>query len=339
MALMALGAALGCGGAAASGNTGGRAEAGNIPATVPDGGDAGSGSDAHDAGNDRPGGAHANKVVFVVAMENAEDNLYQDVAGFPYLTGLLSQGAYTRAFTDLLPGGTPSEPHYILMEAGTNAFADRTFTDDSNPSAANSTASTDHLVTQLGAAGISWTSYQEDMGAETGACPITGVGEYRPRHNPFVFFQDVAGMPPAKDAPVCAAHHKPLSALAGDLASGGVATYNFITPNLCHDAHGHADCPAGDKPDDWVKQTFPAILAYVAAHDGALFVVWDEAHSGSVLPFLALGPHVKPGYASDVTVDHRSLLKSVEEILGVPTLPAAAPANDLADLFVTGEFP
>ena len=85
--------------------------------------------------------------------------------------------------------------------------------------------------------------------------------------------------------------------------------------------------------------TFPAILSYVNAHDGVLFVVWDEAHSGRVLPFLALGPRVKPGYVGNVPYDHRSFLRSVEEILGVPVLPSVAGANDLADLFAPGRFP
>jgi hypothetical protein len=341
LGLLALGAALGCGGAAASVTDGGApAEAGSIPATVPDAAaDAAARDASRDASNDRPGGGHANKLVFVLAMENAEENIYADTAGFPYLTSLLDQGAHANAFVDILPAGLPSEPHYILMEAATNVFADHTFTTDSNPSAANSTASTDHLATQLGAARLSWTSYQEGIDATSGACPVASVGDYRPRHNPFVFFQDVAGMPPAKDAPVCAAHHQPLSALPGDLAAGSASDYVFITPNLCHDAHGQADCQPSDTPDKWVKSVVPGILDYIKAHDGVLFIVWDEAHSGSVLPFMALGPHVKPGYASNVTVDHRSLVKTVEEILDLPTLPAAAPANDLADMFVDGEFP
>jgi hypothetical protein len=276
--------------------------------------------------------------VFVVAMENAREGLLDNSADFPYLTGLLPQAARASAFMDLLPEMS-SEPHYILMEAGTNVFSDHTFTDNSSPSTKNSTASTEHLVTQLGTAGISWTSYQEGMGAETGDCPISGAGQYRPRHNPFIFFQDVAGMPPAKTAALCVAHHAPLSSLASDLAAGSVAAYNFITPDLCHDAHGHDDCAPEDTPDSWLRATLPAILTYATDHNGVVFVIWDEAHDGGVMPFLALGPHVKPGYVGPKSYDHRSFLKTVEEILGVAPLPASAGAADLADLFVPGQFP
>jgi hypothetical protein len=340
MALFALAVTSGCGDAAASG--GPEPPRGSGAAGVPDGGAGGGGGqsggrsdgDRPDAGPAGP----ANKVVFVIAMENAREGLLESSADFPYLTGLLPQAARASAFMDLLPD-MPSEPHYLLMEAGTNVFPDHTFSDDDSPSAKNSTASSEHLVTQLGAAGISWTSYQEGMGAETGSCPISGAGHYRPRHNPFIFFQDVAGMPPSKTAPMCVAHHEPVSSLASDLTAGKVAAYNFITPDLCHDAHGHDDCAPSDTSDKWLQATMPAILTYATDHDGVVFVIWDEAHSGAVLPFLALGPHVKPGYVSMTPYDHRSFLKTVQEILGVPPLPASASATDLSDLFVPGQFP
>ena len=278
-------------------------------------------------------------------MENDDSGVYGNATTFPYLNGeLLPRAARASAFTDELPVSIPSEPHYVWMEAGTNVFADRTFNDDSAPSAANSTSSGAHLVTQLAQAGkgADWTSYQEDINATTGACPVAGSGFYHPRHDPFVFFRDVAGNPPSKDAALCAAHHKALSALAGDLAAGRVAAYNFITPNLCHDAHGAPGCPSGSAErasDDWMRANLPAILAFVDAHAGVLFLVWDEGHSTSRMPFIAAGPNVKRGYASSVTYNHGSLLRSVEEIFGLPVLPTVAGATDFADLFEAGTFP
>jgi hypothetical protein len=283
--------------------------------------------------------------VFVVAMENDDASVYGNHDAFPYLNDeILPRAARANGFGDELPLSVPSEPHYVWMEAGTNAFFDRTFTDDANPSAGNSTASGDHFVAQLAQAGggADWTSYQEDLDDKTGACPIASSGFYRPRHNPFVFFRDVAGSPPSKSAPICAAHHKPLSALASDLAAGAVTAYAFITPNLCHDSHGEAGCPnanAGRASDDWMRANLPPILDFVDAHDGVLFIVWDEGQSTAAMPFVAVGPHVKPGYANSVAYTHSSLLKSVEEIFGLPILPAAAGANDFADLFEAGTFP
>ena len=88
-----------------------------------------------------------------------------------------------------------------------------TFSNDNAPSDSHSTASTAHLVTQLDAAGVAWMSYQEDINADT--CPISSVRFYAPKHDPFVFFKDVAGDPPSSSNAHCIAHHKPYSAFAG----------------------------------------------------------------------------------------------------------------------------
>ena len=282
--------------------------------------------------------------VFVLALENDDaGGVYGNQTAFPYLNGeILPRGARATDFRDELPSSVPSEPHYVWMEAGTNAFPDHTFMTDADPSATNSTSSGAHLVAQLASAGAGWTSYQEGIDATSGACPIAPSGYYRPRHDPFVFFQDIAGATPSKAAPVCAAHHKPLAMLGSDLGAGTVTAYSFITPDLCHDAHGAAGCPSANKErasDDWMRANLPPILSFVDAHGGVLFIVWDEGGATATIPFIAVGPHIKAGYASSVPYDHGSLVKSVEEILGLPVLPAVASANDFADLFDAGFFP
>ena len=277
--------------------------------------------------------------VFVVTMENQSAADIYGSADAPYInTTLLPASASASAFTDELPN-MPSEPHYIWMEAGTNAFSDHTFVTDDSPSAANSTASAQHLVAQIRAAGrgLDWMSYQEGIG--TGECPVTGSGVYVPRHDPTLFFQDVAGDPPSRDNAFCASHHRPLSALANDVASGAVASYVFITPSLCHNMHGSPSCPTDANiraGDDWLSSALPPLIAYVNAHGGVVFVTWDE---GSPLPFIAVGPHVKAGYRSAVAFQHGSMLKTVEEILQLPILPSVENVSDLSDLFANRAMP
>src|SRR5262252_3810804 len=175
------------------------------------------------------------KFVFVIAMENHDaSQIYGNTANAPYINNtLIPTYAHATNFNDELALSIPSEPHYVWMEAGTNAFSDHTFTNDNAPSSSNSTASTAHLTTQIKNAtnGVTWMSYQEGINSTTGACPIAGSGFYHAKHNPFVFFQDVSGNPPSKSNAYCVAHHKDLSALAGDLSANSVASYSFITPN------------------------------------------------------------------------------------------------------------
>jgi hypothetical protein len=286
------------------------------------------------------------KYVFVIAMENHDaSQIYGNTANAPYINGTLIP-AYSHAtnFNDPLALSIPSEPHYVWMDAGTNAFSDHTFTNDNAPSASNSTSSTAHLSTQIKNAtnGVTWVTYQEGINATTGSCPIAGSGFYAPKHDPFVFFQDVAGNPPSKTNAYCVAHHKALSALAGDLANKTTANYNFITPNQCHDMHGQSGCPNSNTikaGDDWLAANLPAIISFASANSGAIFIVWDEGSSTAKLPFLAVGPHVKAGHTGTVSYTHSSIIKSVERILQLPTLSTVASANDLTDLFVAGFYP
>lgn len=289
--------------------------------------------------------AAPNRTVFVVTMENKPPNaIYGNDFYAPYINELMATtAAYATSFEDVLPA-LPSEPHYIWMEAGTNVFPEHTFAGNRDPDAVNSTASTAHLVNQLEAAGIAWMSYQEDMTA--GTCPIVMEGFYVPKHNPFVFFQDVSGSPPVATSARCIEHHAPYHELAADLAAGRVSGYVFVTPNLCNDMHGHTSCPNGASGsgssivggDKWLANELPQMIDYAASHDGYVFVVWDEGNETNRMPFLAIGRGVKIG-PHTMPLDHSSFLKSIERLFDVPILPTVADAIDFTELFEPGAFP
>lgn len=285
------------------------------------------------------------KVVFVIAFENHDaKQIYGNKSDAPYINNTLMETyAYATNFKDVLPH-EESEPHYLWMEAGTNKFSDHSFTGSGDATKNNSTKSTEHLVTQIKNAGtgLTWMSYQEGITDRTGKCPIESSKFYAAKHNPFVFFRDVSGSPPSKNNAYCISHHKDLSQLAGDLANNRVATYNFITPNLCNDMHGEDGCPSKNEirmGDDWLKNNLPALISYVNANEGVIFLSWDEGDGTNVLPFLAVGPGVKQGYASTVKLNHSSQVKSIERILELPYLSTVSGATDFADLFEAGQFP
>jgi hypothetical protein len=270
------------------------------------------------------------KTVFVVLMENHNFSQIKGSASAPYINGtLLPMGAHAENYQNV-PGIHPSEPNYIWLESGDNLG----ITNDDLPST-NHQSTTQHLVTLLEGAGISWKAYAE--GASGTSCPVTNSGLYAPKHVPFVFFDDVR-----TNAARCTAHVRPYSELAGDLASGNVARYNFITPNLCDDMHNSTGCATSDEVangDTWLSQEMPKILASSAYQDGgAVFLTFDESEGGDfAIAMIVLSPFAKPGYANSIAYDHSSTLRTMQEIFGVqPFLRAAAGATDLADLFVTG---
>jgi hypothetical protein len=282
--------------------------------------------------------------VFVIAMDDQRaSDIYDNARHAPYINKtLLPMSGRASNFVDELPD-LASEPHYLWMEAGTNAFSDHTFFNDDPPSASNSTASKAHLATQLTAAGKTWRSYQEDLDSATGACPIAGNGSYVPRHDPFVFFRDVSGSPPSKTSEPCTSHHEPLSALAADLTSNDAAAYNFITPNLCHDMHDNS-CPGSSDPikqgDTWLSQHVPAILDYVNAHQGVLLIVWDDPDGATgTIPLIVAGPYVNQGAVSSVRYTHGSLVRTVEQIFGLPVLATVSKDSTFSDFFEGGTVP
>ncbi len=286
------------------------------------------------------------KHVFVIALENHDaSQVYGDTTDAPYINNtLIPAYAHATDFNDALALSIPSEPHYVWIEGGTNAFSDHTFTTDNDPSSGNSTSSTSHLATQIKNAtnGVTWRSYQEGLNSSTGTCPVHSSGFYAAKHDPFVFYQDVSGSPPSATNATCAAHHRAYSSLAADIAAGDVASYTFITPDLCHDMHGASGCPNSNliqQGDQWLQSELPRLISYANANAGVIFVEWDEGSSTLKMPFLAIGPGVKVGYAGSVSYGHSSIIKSVEAILGLATLSKVSSANTLSDLFKTGQYP
>lgn len=283
------------------------------------------------------------RIVFVIPLENKADTaIYGNLTSAPYINGLFATANHATNFKDELPN-LNSEPHYVWMEAGTNAFSDTTFTTDNDASMSNSTGSTEHLVTQLTAAGVPWMAYQEGIASHT--CPIASSGNYAAKHDPFVFFRDVAGSPPSTTATLCADHHKSYADLAADLAAGQLTGYVFITPDLCHDMHGATSCPsqlvsssaAIKAGDTWLAAELPRLITYAQTHDAVIFLTWDEGSSTNLIPFVALGSHVVPG-ASTTMYTHSSLVKTVEKIFHLPILATVSAANDFSDMFEPGTF-
>jgi hypothetical protein len=84
----------------------------------------------------------------------------------------------------------------------------------------------------------------------------------------------------------------------------------------------------------------PALISYATAHQGVVFVVWDEPEgSTGMIPLIVVGPNVKPNFASSVKYTHGSLVKSVEAILALPTLSKVSADSTFTDFFNAGFFP
>ena len=85
--------------------------------------------------------------------------------------------------------------------------------------------------------------------------------------------------------------------------------------------------------DAWLGQWLPRILAGPTYRAGrtAVFVIWDEY---TPMPNIVISPTTAPGSVSAVAVDHYSLLRSTEELLGISNhLGRAAGAPSMRGVF------
>jgi phospholipase C len=284
------------------------------------------------------------KTVFIIMMENHSWSTIKASSSAAYINGTLLPMSSHAEMYFTPPGNHPSEPNYIWLEAG---GALGISTDD--PPSMNHQSTTDHLVSQLDAAGISWRSYQE--GITDGTCPLNATGLYDPKHNPMVYFDDVTDTLSPTSAK-CIAHMSSFTKLTADLAAGTVARYNFITPNICNDMHGQAlgtSCQVlltdlVKLGDTFLSSMVPAIMASTSYKDGgAIFILWDEGDepivgtaSDGPIGAIVVSPLGKGGnYAGMVQYTHSSTLRTVETIFSLPFLRDAAAATDLRDLFTT----
>ena len=247
--------------------------------------------------------------VVVVVLEN---KACADVIGSseaPYLNRLARRYAFASRYYALTH---PSLPNYLGLTGGSTFGVSSDCTD--------CPVRGRNLVDQLERAHVSWKAYMEGMprpcfrGAESGL--------YVKRHDPFLYYVDVASSPSRCRRVV------PLTQLSVDIARHALPRFVWITPDLCHDMHS---CPVGDG-DRFLARLVPMLLHAVGPH-GAVFLTWDEgddragccrdAAGGNVATIVA-GPAARPGSRPGLAYDHYSLLRTFEEALGLPRLRGAA---------------
>jgi hypothetical protein len=271
--------------------------------------------------------------IFVIVMENTNwSQIKGRTRNAPYINSLLknAQASYANNYNNP-PNNHPSEPNYIWIEAGTN-YGIANDSDPTNP--ANQIKGKDHLAKQLSAKGVGWVTYQENISGTT--CPLSSSYPYAAKHNPFVFFDDTTDNFSTSSS-TCIAHVRPFGELSGALDANTVAKYVFVTPNLCDDMHDSCS-PTRNRikqGDNWLKSVVPTIMASNAyKNNGALIITWDEAATGDgPIGFILLSPQAKGnGYSNKIYYTHSSLLRTLEENMGVPLLNDAANQVDLSDL-------
>jgi phosphatidylinositol-3-phosphatase len=252
--------------------------------------------------------------IVVIVMENKENTDVLGSSAAPYLNGLAQRyGVATQSYAIT----HPSLPNYLALTSGSTQGITSDCTDCS--------VAAPNIVDQLTNAGISWKDYVQDYPAPcfTGAT----AGNYAKRHNPFIYYNDIA------QNPALCSHLVGFDALTADLRSGQLPTYAWITPNVCNDTH---DCGVATG-DSYLAATVPLLLRELGPH-GVLVLTWDEGSSnagccggvagGGHVATVVAGPHVVPGSQDSAPVDHYGVLATIERSLGLPLLAGAADSRN-----------
>jgi len=253
--------------------------------------------------------------VIWIWMENHTVSQVIGSGDAPYTTMLASRCGTAAHYASV---GSPSLPNYIGATSGDN----QGIGDDNGPS--SHPLAVDNLFRQVRASGKTERSYEESMLAN---CQLGPGGAYAVKHNPAAYYAD------AQDRAACQRDDVPLGTLAAgvlrqDLDTGTLPSFSFVTPNLCSDTH---DCPVSDG-DQFLSQWIPSIVRSPLYRQGrvVVFVAWDEP---SPMPLVVVSPSTPTGAVELTPVDHYALLRTTEELLGLPLLRHAATAPSMRAAF------
>ncbi len=266
------------------------------------------------------------KHVIWLWMENHSYSAVIGSAAAPYQTSLANQCATNSQMRD---AGSQynSLSNYIAATSGLDSCSGGTSCggnstwNDCDYNASSCQSPNDNIFNQVRVSGGTAKSYEEDMPSN---CFKTNSGNYAIRHNPAAYFTF------SNSQAACQTDDMPmgsttsgnfLNALASDAS---LPTFSFITPNVCNDTH---DCSVATG-DAWLKSWMPLILNSPAYKSGdtAVALWYDE---DTPIPNVMIAPSVKHVSLSDSTYSHYSLLRSSEEMLGLPFIGKASSAPSL----------
>jgi phosphatidylinositol-3-phosphatase len=248
-----------------------------------------------------------------------ENKTYSQIVGSadaPYINSIAKECGSAANFH---AEAHPSLPNYIAMTSGST----QGIGDDDDPSA--HPLGVPSIFSQLGGG---WRALEESMPSK---CDLSNSGQYAVRHNPAAYYTNTRTACHAQDVP-----------LAG--APNLSARFTFITPNLCHDMHS-SSC-ASDATgqvrvgDQWLAGFLPSVLSSSQYRAGrtAVFITWDEDDysSGQRIATFVVAPSVPRGAAPAARFDHYSLLRTTEQMLGLPAIGQATGAASMLHAFRLG---
>src|SRR5215471_921111 len=253
-----------------------------------------------------PGVTPPDHIVIVIE----ENHSFSEIIGSssaPYINSLAQQGAL---FTNSFAIEHTSEPNYLDLFSGSN----QGITSDACPVGPFSGA---NLGSELIAAGKTFTGFSEYLpGVGSTVCTS---GAYARKHNPWVNFSNIP-----------TSSNQPFTNFPTDFTTLPVVT--IVVPNLNDDMHDGTI----QQGDTWLQTHIDPYVQFAKTHNSLLIVTWDEddGTQSNQIPTIFFGPMVKTGQFGE-TIDHFNVLRTVEDLYGLPHAGQSANVSPITDVWNT----
>ena len=251
----------------------------------------------------RPAPSHVAHVVWIWF----ENHGYSDVVGSADAPFFGVVAARCGVATNYFAITHPSLPNYIAATSGATQGVE----DDAGP--ALHRLNVPSLFGQVGGR-----SYEQSMPFP---CDLSDGGRYAVKHDPEAYYVPLRARCPQQVLPLSRFDARALPRFA------------FVTPDLCSDMHS---CPVSDG-DRWLRAFLPRLTSSRDYRAGrtVVFLTFDEGEDGgdNRVATLVLSEWTPAGTRSGVRFDHYSLLRTTEELLGVPPLGNARHAASMRRAF------
>jgi hypothetical protein len=124
---------------------------------------------------------------------------------------------------------------------------------------------------------------------------------------------------------------QPFTAFPGTSSYASLPTISFVTPNICHDM---GTCPI-TTGNAWLQNRLGAHANWAVDNNSLLVVTFaeDDGSHGNHIPTIFYGAQVKPGNYSE-TINHYSLLRTLEDAYRLPHDANAAGATPITDCWI-----
>ena len=246
---------------------------------------------------------HPDHVVIVIEENKAYRQIVGNLDDAPYINELAKRGML---FTRSYGVSHPSQPNYLALFDGS--------THDITSDVCPLELSGDTLAGSMKAKGLTFVIYSEALPAAGAEDCIYGA--YRRKHNPAADWRGLAGV------------NQPFKSFPQDFSK--LPTISWVVPDQRHDMHDGSIAQG----DAWLRENIDAYARWAVTHNSLLIVTWDEddGSAGNRIATLFIGQMVRGGRSAQ-HIDHYGVLRTLEQMYGLPLLNHSAEARTITGIW------